>query len=286
MVQPFAVCLESLDGPKGHVRHLACTALVGPAPGLALSEAGEVSWCESVSAVSFWVSADSRLVLVRESGAPEVQVERAGRSLSVPWHKPVVLANADVVSTARRRYRVHLHGPAASITPPTAVSYHDASSLRSVAAAVALGVVGLGCCKGMMPGGDRDAAQPDASQGIEVREHPPAPPSMPRRTNATRLGGDTTEVDPWKLPSAVEACALTAPMPLDGGVLEAKVVVKVDAAGKVTAVQVTAAGGPLAKEFVSSVEGVFRQVRYNALESGTKGTVQYSLFVAPQPQFY
>lgn len=166
MTDRIALCLEDLTDCAA-TRYVRCVALRGRQPGLGINEAGEVAWRAGAKlACELWVSADDQLILLRPVGGPPVCVERAGRSVHVPFGKPVVLLDQDVFETAGRRLRVHVHGVAAVTHPPSPLV--DKRLAATLAATVALGVAALGCNRG-------DAARPP----VEVRETPPAAPPPP-----------------------------------------------------------------------------------------------------------
>jgi hypothetical protein len=182
MPSPLAICLEDLDPPRRAPRYLRCVAVVGRQPGLRVGGAGEVLWRSDAGiACELWVSADDRLILFRTEGGAPITVAREGRSLAVPTGKPVVLVDQDVFAVGSRRLRVHVHGPAARVSPPAPLRESRGGRLvRAAAAAVALGAAVSGC-RGK----------------LEVRPEPPAVtpvPTLPRDagsagTPPTRDGG-------------------------------------------------------------------------------------------------
>lgn len=128
---PIEICLEDLDHPQ----FVRCVALPGGEPGLGVRADGAVLWrSDEAHACEFWVSVDGRLVLLRPTGASAVVVRRAGRFVEAPCEKPVMLLHQDVVEVAGRRLRVHVHGVAGGIAPPTILT-----GLVQAASAVALG---------------------------------------------------------------------------------------------------------------------------------------------------
>ncbi|MBI5533469.1 MAG: hypothetical protein HY898_12185 [Deltaproteobacteria bacterium] len=174
MPQPIAICLEDLDPSSSEARYVRCVALPGRVPGLAVSQAAAIVWkSDDPIAAELWVSADQRLILFRAQGAPEVLVRRAGRGLSVPAGKPVVLLDQDELSIRNRQLRVHIHGLTSSIHAPAPLSSKLTAAAR-LAAAVTLGAATLGC-----PSEQRTPADTP----IDVRDHPPAampePPQPP-----------------------------------------------------------------------------------------------------------
>ncbi len=182
MPEPLAICLEDLDPASPDDRYLRCTALVGRGPGLRIDGAGAVTWEEDVGAAcELWVSLDDRLILLRPAGAEAVRVVRAGRSLEVPQDKPVVLVDQDGVEVAGKRLRVHVHGVAPQVAPPTPLRTQARNAAAGVAAAVALSAALTGCCG-----------------PVEVREVPPsiAIPEEP-------ADDDSAETTPEEPPEAV-----------------------------------------------------------------------------------
>ena len=82
---------------------------------------------------------------------------RAGRSLDPPCEKPVVLLDGDGVDIGTRRFRLHVHGAAPQVAPPTLLPARLRSQAARATAVLAMGAAVAGCKK----------------EGIEVREHPP-----------------------------------------------------------------------------------------------------------------
>jgi len=135
-------------------------ALPGRQPGLRVSPHGAVLWkSEDVVACELWVSADERLILYRPTGAAAVRVERSGRSIEAPHDKPVVLLDQDVFHIGDKAFRIHIHGNAPAVRPPSPLPPRKALSTASrVTAVVALGAAVAGCNK----------------NNVEVRDQPPA----------------------------------------------------------------------------------------------------------------
>jgi hypothetical protein len=156
MPQPLALCIEDLSLPVP--RFVRCVAVGGRQPGLRLGRDGEVQWKPpGTIGCELWVSADERLVLWRPSGAPEVQIHRAGRSLVAPCDKPVMLLDGDELTLGGRRLRLHVHGEAPTVTPPAPLPMRAGAATARAAAVLALGAAVVGC-----------------GRNIEVRENPPA----------------------------------------------------------------------------------------------------------------
>jgi hypothetical protein len=145
MVQPIALCIEYLDTRSRADRYLCCVATPGYDVALGLDDQGAVVWRDDRRlAHELWVSADQQLMVLRRDGRGEIVVTRAGRSLSLPFDKPVVLLDCDRIDTGNRRIRVHLHGVTEHVSPPEPLE-QERSSLPTIAAAVALGASVLGC---------------------------------------------------------------------------------------------------------------------------------------------
>ncbi|HEY3354322.1 MAG TPA: hypothetical protein VGQ83_13805 [Polyangia bacterium] len=169
MPRPLEICLEDLDLPPEDERHLRCVALPGGAPGLALDGAGAVRWMPQGPAdYGLWVSADDRLILLRDAGAAPLTVTRHERSLKAPPGRPVVLLDQDLLLVGGRRLRVHVHGATDEVHAPAPLRGSAVGRVvRAAAAAVALtaaaGALGTA------------AADPRPGGPIEVRETPPKP---------------------------------------------------------------------------------------------------------------
>jgi len=168
ILKPMVICIEDINNKGKTSRFTSCVALPGRQPGLRLDSAGNIPWrCDGAAgagACELWVSADKRLILYRKEDAPPVIVHRAGRSLNVPYNKPVVLVNQDQIDLNNRQLKIHLHGEASKITAPVPLSPDSDSRLRkpkllaqgaALAAIIGALAVSGGC--------------------IEVRENPPVP---------------------------------------------------------------------------------------------------------------
>lgn len=179
MPKPLAICIEDLNAPSKASKYLQCVALPGRQPGLRLDGDGRAIWfSEKAVACELWVSADNRLILYRPDGAPAVQVRRAGRSLDVPFSKPVILLDKDEVDVGVRRLRIHIHGEAATVAAPTPLVVKpgpfDRLAQTATAAAI-IGTLATGCIEVretppvVMP--ITDTPTPT----LEVRDFPPEP---------------------------------------------------------------------------------------------------------------
>ena len=165
MPKPLSICLEDLGAVEEGVRYTRCVALPGGQPGLGIDRQGRILWqAGEPVACELWISADDKLILRRRDGAPEAEVRRAGRSTSVPVGKPVVLLDQDEVHVEGHGVRIHVHGEAQAIHPPTPLKERLVRA-AGIAAAVALT---------MTP-----AAAP-ADEKVEVRERPPEMVAMPK----------------------------------------------------------------------------------------------------------
>ena len=190
MANAFAICIEDLSATSEGARFMRCVALVGSQPGLGLGTTGDVLWqTNGLLACGLWVSGDDHLVLMRQEAAAPIRVRRGGRSLDVPVGKPVVILDQDEVEIGTRELRIHIHGTAPAVKPPSLLPA-PRSSLRTLtkaaAAAAALGAaLGAANCKGNI-----------VEKIIEVREHPPdmEPVQMPD------AGVDAAQAKPDALP--------------------------------------------------------------------------------------
>ena len=149
MAKPLAICIEDV-GSQAKTRYMRCVALPGRQPGLRLDEVGQVVWrSDDGVACELWVSADGRLVLYRPEGAIPVSVHRAGRSLDVPYGKPVFVIDKDEVDVGERRLRIHVHGEAPMVAAPSPLAFKSRSFKHLAQAATAAAIVGtvstLGC---------------------------------------------------------------------------------------------------------------------------------------------
>jgi hypothetical protein len=158
MPEPLAICLEDVEARDPSSRYLRCVALVGRQPGLRVDPGGAVVWkVDELVACELWVSADDRLILYRTDDDVPVILQRAGRSLRLPAGKPVVVLDQDTFEVNGRRLRIHVHGVAPAVSPPSPLRPTAKRTAASVAAAVALSAVALGGCDGI----------------VEIRETPP-----------------------------------------------------------------------------------------------------------------
>jgi len=166
MSKPMALCIEDLDPQAGAPKYVRCVAIPGRQPGLRLDFGGAVLWqSDDAVACELWVSADDCLILYRPEGAAAVTLRRTGRSLDVPYAKPVVVIDQDEIDVGARRLRVHVHGDAPAIAAPSVFVPEQgvlSRLVRAAAAAVAIfsAVATSGC--------------------IEVRDHPPKRPAPPK----------------------------------------------------------------------------------------------------------
>lgn len=170
MPAPLSLCLESTNGAPGAQRFLRCVAVPGRQPGLRLGADGAVHWRDQQTvACELWVSADDQLMLFRPDGAAPVTVSRAGRSLEVPFEKPVVLLDGDCLEVSSRIYRLHFHGATRAIKAPEPVGRVSRRVKRLSAAAIGTAIL-VRCAPPEPPyfPGDaqvEDAGTPDAEDG-------------------------------------------------------------------------------------------------------------------------
>lgn len=184
MPEPLAICIEDLEPGHGP-RFVRCVALVGRKPGLRLSNTASIIWqSDDDIACELWVSGDDRLILYRPPGAVDVRVSRGGRSLLAPFAKPVVLIHLDEVTVGSRRLRVHVHGEAKRVAPPSPLPDPARGPAARVAAIVALGAVVAGC--------DRP---------VEVRETPPAPPPQTNEAPLPASAEPPATAEPTTVPT-------------------------------------------------------------------------------------
>jgi hypothetical protein len=162
MPKSMAICIEDLDSqPK--TKYLRCVVLPGRQPGLRLDKAGSVLW-QSDDGVSceLWVSADERLILYRPEARVPVTLHRAGRSLDVPYAKPVVVIDKDQIDVGSRHLRIHVHGEAPSVAAPSPLPSRPRPLDRLAQAAATAAVIGAVAATG-------------GCTDIDVRENPPEP---------------------------------------------------------------------------------------------------------------
>ena len=193
MPSPVAICIEDLDTDA--TPYLQCVAVAGADPGLVIDAEGEVHWqTGEPGACELWVSLDQRLMAFRPQGAPgaPVVLHRGGRSLEVPEGKPVVVLDQDRLDVGPRRLRVHVHGEAPSVHPPSLLQQERPSPLgrvaRAAATALALSAaVGASGCK-----------------SVEVRHTPPkVAPTEPEKPKPDLKVPDTRPASPDTRPIEV-----------------------------------------------------------------------------------
>ena len=210
MPKPLAICIEELDSSEA--KYIRCVALPGRQPGLRLDKTAQVLW-QSDDGVSceLWVSADERLILFRPEGADSVVLDRAGRTLDVPYGKPVVVIDQDQVSVGGRRVRIHFHGEAPSVTAPSPLPSRSqplGRLARTLAATAILGatVAASGCAEQPLEvriTPPQPTAPPPPTPTIEVRLVPPTapPPPSPTPTIEVRLTPPTATAPPVLSPT-------------------------------------------------------------------------------------
>ena len=196
MPNPIAICIEDLDTSSEANRYLRCVAVVGRGHGLAVDARGAVTWKRSDEDAAFELctSQDEQLALFKPGESGSVQVSRQGRTLDVPCGKPVILLDGDEIAVAGRNLRVHVHGPAPAVHPPSllpAPTGRFRKVARAAAAALAIGAsAGAVGCK------DEAAAQPT----LEVRQKPPVV-APPRRPDVSKPAPDVPAPKPDSGPS-------------------------------------------------------------------------------------
>ena len=158
-VQPIALCVEYLGVRSRSDRYMCCVATPGYDVALGLDARGDVVWREDGRlAFELWVSADHQLMVVRRVGRPEIVVSRAGRSLSLPFDKPVVLLDCDRIEIGGRAMRVHVHGPTEHVQPPEPLEpARNTGPIAAIATAVAISASAMSC-KPSVEGSDTPSA--------------------------------------------------------------------------------------------------------------------------------
>lgn len=126
MAQLISVCFENLKaGPRGS-RFLACVALEHGQPGLGLDESGAVVWQNPEQmALEFFALRDGRLAISVLTDSETVQVERAGKTFTIPQAMKgiageVVILDGDLLLFGVGRFRVHVRGPVPKAHAPSA----------------------------------------------------------------------------------------------------------------------------------------------------------------------
>ena len=193
MTKSLGICIEDLKARPGEPRYVRCVAVPGRQPGLRLDTGGEVLWKSNDDvACELWVSADDRLILYRPEGAEAVTVSRAGRSLDVPFGKPVVLIDQDQIDVGSRRLRVHVHGEARAVSAPSVLAPQqrglaDFARAAAVAATIGAAAVAGGC-------GQRRSTRSRQSMSGTL------PPRWRRRTrlSRSRLTSRRPRTEPWR----------------------------------------------------------------------------------------
>jgi hypothetical protein len=164
----LALCIERLNCPENLDQFTQCVVLSGDRPGLGLDLSSQLCWQRSDELTcEFWLSADSRVMLMRPPCARALTLVRAGRSFPIPAEKPVVLLNQDIVVTPSGALRLHFHGPTENIHPPQ--PFRALSKTAALAATVALSASLLSCEK-----------KTDPPTQIDVLDHPPKVAAEPR----------------------------------------------------------------------------------------------------------
>jgi len=139
MIRPLAICLE--DTAAG--RLVQCVALAADEPGLSLDAEGEIRW-QASGGCQLHAGEDGRLRVTRADGQTGARLERGGRTMELTVGEPTPVVSGDELVVGPRRLRVHLHGEAPAVSPPTHL--------------------------------DRLAAPADAPVEVAVRDRPPKAP--------------------------------------------------------------------------------------------------------------
>lgn len=171
---PLSLCLEDMDALPGDDRYMQCVALVGRRPGLVLTTQGRIGWkVKGPVACELWRSGDGMLALYRPEPGPDLAIElhRAGRSLIVPFGKPVILRHHDLISIEGRTWTVHIHGTTRKVAAPSPLRRNLVATLAAMTVAIA----GAGCS--------------DSDDAIDVRDNPPGVSYQPED------GGDADSSD-------------------------------------------------------------------------------------------
>lgn len=185
MPEPISLCIEDLDEPAERTRFIRCVALAGGEPGLGVDARGKPLWrggSAAKRACELWVSGDERLILWRIATAPPITVRRAYRTLDVPAEKPVVVLDQDELELSGVRLRLHVHGRAVAIHPPTPFVPRSVGAV-AVAAAMAFGSIAAGCsAKGGGPdlvGEARSNTTTAAARAVGTQAPPASVPAAP-----------------------------------------------------------------------------------------------------------
>ena len=175
MVRSLAICIEDLDAQTEASKYLRCVAVPGRQPGLRLDEAGRVLWqADDVLSCELWVSADDRLILYRQESMTPAILRRGGRSLDVPFGKPVVVLDQDLIEIGPRLLRVHIHGEATSVAAPSPLLPRSRLGRRLAQTVAAAAILTTVATTGGCIGGDTSTSTPTPAPTIEVREEVPA----------------------------------------------------------------------------------------------------------------
>lgn len=126
MAQLIAVCFENLKTGPREPRYLSCVALEHGQPGLGLDESGAVVWKDPDRiALEFFALKDGRLALSVLTESETAQVERAGKTFTIPQAMKgiageVIILDGDLLLFGVTRLRVHVLGPAPQAHAPRA----------------------------------------------------------------------------------------------------------------------------------------------------------------------
>lgn len=177
MPTPIAICIEDMDSLDNSSKYLRCVAVAGRLPGLQMKSNGAVIWQDKdKTACELWVSGDNCLILYRPQGATPLTLHRAGRSLDVPFDKPVVVIDQDQIDFGQRRLRLHVHGKTTKVMPPAPFVPENkkAGRLGRAAAAMAIGsLLAAGGCLEVRDAPPSVVVKDEGTEPIDVRESPP-----------------------------------------------------------------------------------------------------------------
>jgi hypothetical protein len=124
--QRIGVCLEDLKARPRAPRYLACVALEHGQPGLGLDESGALVWRDAErTALELFALRDGRLALAVLTESENVQIERAGKTFTIPQAMKgiageVAVLDGDLLTFGVSRFRVHVHGPVPQAFAPRA----------------------------------------------------------------------------------------------------------------------------------------------------------------------
>lgn len=220
MTKPIAICLERTQEPGGAPFFTTCVALPVGESGLGLTAEGAIAWKQiDDDLVMLRVAPEGDLVLTRPAGAPEVQLHRSGRTRDLGADETLEVLQGDLIIVAgEREFRLHVHGPAPAVVPPSLVDVEPrrpvsraGATLSKVAAAAVIGAAGVlgggAGCETMGCGAEQEREIPVRPEppivAMPPDEPPPLPPEPPAQDGsvagdgaAVNEGADTPEPPP------------------------------------------------------------------------------------------